>query len=71
MYLPEYYEFCCRVKIVAGMDALERIPSLLRDMGACRPMVITDKGVRTAGLVDLLVKVVGNGMSIATLSWKP
>ncbi len=36
MYLPDYYEFCCGVKTVAGHQALETIPSLLSDMGAQR-----------------------------------
>ena len=34
MILPDYYEFCCRVKIVAGHDALEKIPALLAETAA-------------------------------------
>lgn len=54
MHLPDYFEFCCRVEIVAGHDALEQIPGLLAAMGASCPMVLTDKGVRAAGLVDVV-----------------
>ncbi len=54
MLLPDYYEFCCRVKLVAGHDALEKIPSLLAAKGARKPLVITDKGVAAAGLVDIV-----------------
>ena len=54
MLLPDYYEFCCRVKIVAGHDALEKIPELLTERGAKRPLIITDKGVASAGLIDIL-----------------
>ncbi|HBL52724.1 MAG TPA: alcohol dehydrogenase, partial [Syntrophaceae bacterium] len=45
MILPDYYEFCCRVKLVAGHDALEKIPDLLAERGAKKPLIITDKGV--------------------------
>jgi len=44
MYLPEYYEFCCRVKMIAGHDALEKIPGALAQLHADRPLIITDKG---------------------------
>jgi alcohol dehydrogenase len=54
MLLPDYYEFCCRVKIVAGHDALEKIPELLAERGAKKPLIITDKGVAAAGLIDIV-----------------
>ncbi len=56
MYVPDYYEFCCGVKTVAGHGTLERIPALLSDMGAQRPLLITDKGVSGAGLIDTVIK---------------
>ncbi len=57
MVLPDYYEFCCRVKIVAGHDALEQIPGLLSEKGAKKPLIITDKGVAGAGLIDVVSRV--------------
>ena len=63
MVLPDYYEFCCRVKIVAGHDALERIPDLLADGGAHKPLIITDKGVAGAGLIDVLSGALQNRIS--------
>ena len=51
-----YYEFFCPVKIVAGHKALEHIPFELSALGASRPMIITDKGVRGAGLVDHVLR---------------
>ncbi len=60
MILPDYYEFCCRVKIVAGHDALEKIPDLLADRGAKKPLLITDKGVAAAGLIDIVSRALGN-----------
>ncbi|MBU0970602.1 MAG: iron-containing alcohol dehydrogenase [Proteobacteria bacterium] len=67
MYIPEYYEFCCRVNMVAGHDALEKIPELLVSMGASNPMVLTDKGVRAAGLVDILIAAMADSLCIKTI----
>lgn len=68
MILPDYYEFCCRVKIVAGHDALEKIPSLLAEMGAKKPLIITDKGVAAAGLVDIVVNALKDGVAIGGIA---
>jgi len=42
MIVPGYYEFCCRVKTVAGHRALEKISPELARMNAKKPMIITD-----------------------------
>ncbi len=47
-----YYEFYCPVKIIAGLKALEHLPAELAERGCKAPMVLTDKGVRQAGLVE-------------------
>ncbi len=52
MDIPAYYEFCCRVKTVSGYDSLEKIPDFLEDLGAKCPLIITDKGVFEAGLIE-------------------
>ena len=57
MDLPVYYEFCCRVKTVSGHGVLEKIPEILGDLGARLPLIITDKGVFEAGLIDVVVSV--------------
>ncbi|MFN2359658.1 MAG: iron-containing alcohol dehydrogenase [Marinobacter sp.] len=51
----QYYEFFCPVKVIAGKAALEHIPYELTGLGAKRPMVVTDKGVRAAGLLDPVI----------------
>jgi len=68
MYLPEYYEFCCRVKIVAGHDALERIPEALAQLHAGRPLIITDKGVSAAGLVSIVTEAIKDGVTIGAIT---
>ncbi len=46
-----YYEFFCPVKVIAGHAALEHIPFELAALGSKRPMIITDKGVRSNQLL--------------------
>ena len=64
MYTPDYYEFCCRVNIVAGLNGLEQIPDLLASMGANSPMILTDKGVMAAGLVDVVTAALDDRLTI-------
>jgi alcohol dehydrogenase len=49
--LPAYYEFFCPVKILSGRKAVANLPYELVQMGASRPLVITDPGVAGAGLL--------------------
>lgn len=67
MYIPDYYEFGCEVKIVAGHDSLEKISGLLSSMGANNPMVLTDKGVNRAGLANMVIDAVKDKLSIKSL----
>ncbi|HCL58708.1 MAG TPA: alcohol dehydrogenase [Acinetobacter sp.] len=46
-----YYEFFCPAKVIAGHAALEHIPFELATLGAKRPLIITDKGVRANNLL--------------------
>jgi len=68
MDLPGYYEYCCGVKIIAGHDALERIPGILQDLHARRPMIVTDKGVAGAGLVDIVLGAVKDQLTIGAVA---
>lgn len=52
-----YFEFFCPVKTVAGHKALEHIPFELQTLGATRPLIITDTGVKNAGLLDNVLPV--------------
>jgi len=63
MKLPDYYEFCCRVKVVAGHAVLERLPRMLAELNACKPMMITDKGVMAAGLADIVLNALDDSVS--------
>lgn len=70
MEIPGYYEFCCRVKTLSGHKALEKIPEALAALNATRPMIITDKGVSGAGLIELVKKAMktkGSKVTIAAI----
>lgn len=47
----KYFEFVCPVKILSGRKAISNLPYELSQLGAKRPMIITDKGVAGAGLI--------------------
>ena len=53
--LPSYFEFHNPVKILSGHQALENIPYELSLMKSKRPLLITDQGVRKAGLIDVFL----------------
>ncbi|MCG8564186.1 MAG: iron-containing alcohol dehydrogenase [Desulfobacterales bacterium] len=67
MQCPDYYEFSCRGHLVAGHQALEKIPGLLSGMGTQRPMVLTDAGVKGAGLLDILIQSLSGGLTPAAV----
>ncbi len=52
----EYFEFYNPVKICAGSRALEHIPFELGRMKVRRPLIVTDAGVKKAGLIETVVK---------------
>ena len=68
MNLPGYYEFCCRVKIIAGHNALEKIPGALSHLNAGKPMIVTDKGVAGAGLIDIVTNAIKDGVTIGAIA---
>jgi alcohol dehydrogenase len=68
MYVPGYYEFCSRVKMIAGHDALEKIPDALSDLHAKKPLIVTDKGVCHAGLIDIVTDAIKNSITIGAIA---
>jgi len=53
-----YYEFSCPVKMVAGFRALEHIAFELDTRSAAKPLIVSDKGVVGAGLVDTVIAAI-------------
>lgn len=54
--LPEYYEFYNPVKIISGYRAADNLAQELTILNVKKPILISDKGVAAAGLVDIVVK---------------
>jgi len=54
--LPSYYEFFNPVKIMSGKNALDNLPYELDQLGARRPIIVSDKGVVKAGLMKHVEK---------------
>jgi len=66
--LPTYYEFYNPVKIVSGAKALENLPYELEQLGASRPLIVTDSGVSRAGLTECVIAAFGeSAVSIGAL----
>ncbi len=60
MHIPGYYEFCNRVKVASGHKALDKLPEMLKNLKSSRPMIVTDKGVMGAGLIEPVKKSLGS-----------
>jgi len=67
MHIPEYFEFCCRVKTLAGHNALESIPDALAQLNASTPLILTDKGVAGAGLIDIVTQAIKDKVLIGSI----
>jgi alcohol dehydrogenase len=66
--LPAYYEFYNPVKIISGHKALDNLPFELEQVGAARPLLITDAGIVKAGLLKhVLGAFAESGMVIGAL----
>lgn len=68
MFSSSYFEFSSPVKIVAGHQALEYLTTVLREMETSRPMIVTDKGVAAAGLVQLVSEKVTPPVEIGSVA---
>ena len=63
-----FYEFFCPVKIIAGQAALEHAPFELGARGGSKALVITDSGIKAAGLLDHVLTAFENSqVEIATV----
>jgi len=66
--IPKYFEYFNSVKVVAGKQALARLPEELLRLGVKKPILVTDKGVVNAGLVKVVEEnVTGSGVSIGAV----
>lgn len=57
-----YYEFHNPVKVCAGQYALEHLPYELARLGVTRPLVLSDGGLKDAGVLDRVLSFLPEGM---------
>jgi alcohol dehydrogenase len=53
--LPTYYEFENPVRILSGLKALDNLPFELEQLGARKPLIITDPGIVRAGILKHVI----------------
>lgn len=51
------FEFAAPTRLVFGPGAIQQVPRLLEDAGEGRTLIVTDPGIRSAGLLDRLTAV--------------
>lgn len=56
--LPVYYEYHNPVKILSGEGALENIPYEFYTLNGKKPLLLSDPGLVSAGVVDILKKAI-------------
>ena len=59
--LPDYYEFQSSAKVLSGKFALENIPQELKNLGAERPMVLSDGILEKIGTLGMVLDALGSG----------
>jgi len=63
-----FFEFFCPVKVIAGKAALEHLPWEMQGLSVKRPMIVTDKGIHQAGLLEpVLAACREGGVEIAAI----
>jgi len=52
--IPESFTFSCRTTVYSSNTALGELNTLLKKQGIHHPLILTDKGIRAAGLLEKL-----------------
>jgi len=52
------FSFACPTKMEFGAGCLDKLPELIQKLGASKPMLVTDPGVKQAGLLEKVEAVV-------------
>jgi len=61
MTIPGAFSYSCRTSVLSGHGSLSALPPLLMEKGVCRPLILTDKGIAAAGLLEKLLEELGEG----------
>ena len=55
--VPPVFTYSCRTKVFVGDEALSELPGMISRSGMKRPLILTDKGIISAGIFDQLKTV--------------
>lgn len=55
--IPRAFSYACRTRVVSGSGSLSELPGMLREAGVNHPLVLSDKGLSSIGLVARLEEV--------------
>lgn len=59
--IPKYYEFQSSAKILSGRHALENLPSELKNLGAQKPMILSDEILEKIGTLQIVLDALAQG----------
>ena len=67
--VPPSFTFSCRTSVFIGEKALETLPDLLRKENVQYPLVLSDSGIKSAGLLETLEEVMNrSGLDFETFT---
>ena len=59
--IPKYFEFQSSAKILSGRHALENLPSELKNLGAKKPMILSDEILKKIGTLQIVTDALAEG----------
>lgn len=59
--IPKYFEFQSSAKILSGRHALENLPSELKNLGAQKPMILSDEILKKIGTLQTVTDALAQG----------
>ncbi len=59
--IPKYFEFQSSAKILSGRHALENLPSELKNLGAQKPMILSDEILKKIGTLQIVTDALAAG----------
>ena len=60
--IPKYFEFQSSAKILSGRHALENLPSELKNLGAKKPMILSDEILKKIGTLQIVNALAAGGI---------
>ncbi len=62
--LPKSFVFSCKTSVFSGADTLEILPRLIEEKQIKKPLLLTDKGIVSAGLLEYITNELKNSFPV-------